>query len=163
MAKKKYKRPSWDEYFLNMVKVVCERGTCDMGRSGCVIVRDKRVISTGYVGSPVGIKHCDEIGHEMHTVKQEDGQESRHCIRTTHSEQNAIVQAAKFGVSLDCGTLYCHMTPCYVCAKMIINAGIKIVVCNLDYHQGKRSKEVFKEAGVEYKLIVDKIQRYKDM
>ena len=163
MAKKEYKRPSWDEYFLDMVKIVGKRGTCDRGRSGCVIVKDKRVVSTGYVGSPVGIKHCDEIGHEMHTVKQEDGQESRHCIRTTHSEQNAIVQAAKFGVSLDCGTLYCHMTPCYVCAKMIINAGIKIVVCNLDYHQGKRSKEVFKEAGVEYKLIVDKIQRYKDM
>jgi len=160
---KKTKRPSWDEYFLNIVKIVGTRGTCDRGKAGCVIVRDKRILSTGYVGSPTGTAHCDDIGHEMHTVIQEDGTKSRHCIRTTHAEQNAIANAARFGVRLDGATLYCHMTPCYACAKMIINAGIKRVVCDLDYHAGERSKEIFKEAGVKYELINNKMETYDDM
>lgn len=160
---KKTKRPSWDEYFLNIVKIVGARGTCDRGKAGCVIVRDKRILSTGYVGSPAGTAHCDDVGHEMHTVIQEDGTKSRHCIRTTHAEQNAIVNAARFGVKLEKATLYCHMTPCYACAKMIINAGIKRVVCNLDYHAGERSKEIFKEAGVKYELINNKMETYDDM
>jgi len=160
---KKTKRPSWDEYFLNIVKIVGTRGTCDRGKAGCVIVRDKRILSTGYVGSPAGTAHCDDIGHEMHTVIQEDGTKSRHCIRTTHAEQNAIANAARFGVKLDGATLYCHMTPCYACAKMIINAGIKRVVCDLDYHAGERSKEIFKEAGVKYELINNKMETYDDM
>jgi len=160
---KKTKRPSWDEYFLNIVKIVGTRGTCDRGKAGCVIVRDKRILSTGYVGSPTGTAHCDDIGHEMHTVIQEDGTKSRHCIRTTHAEQNAIANAARFGVKLDGATLYCHMTPCYACAKMIINAGIKRVVCDLDYHAGERSKEIFKEAGVKYELINNKMETYDDM
>ena len=128
MTEENYKRPSWDEYFMNIVKMIGLRGTCDRGRSGCVITRDKRIISTGYVGSPVGLKHCDEIGHEMNTVMYADNHESRHCIRTAHAEQNAIIQAARFGVALEGATLYCKMTPCYACAKMIINAGIKINV-----------------------------------
>ena len=160
---KKTKRPSWDEYFLNIVKIVGTRGTCDRGKAGCVIIRDKRILSTGYVGSPAGTAHCDDVGHEMHTVIQEDGTKSRHCIRTTHAEQNAIANAARFGVKLDGATLYCHMTPCYTCAKMIINAGIKRVVCDLDYHAGERSKEIFKEAGVKYELINNKMETYDDM
>jgi len=128
-----------------------------------VIVRDKRILATGYVGSPVGAKHCDEDGHEMHTVKHEDGKETRHCIRTAHAEQNAIANAARFGIALEGSTLYCHMTPCYVCAKMMINAGIKRVVCNLDYHAGGRSKEIFKEVGVKYELVNKEIQKYDDM
>jgi dCMP deaminase len=99
----------------------------------------------------------------MHTVKHEDGHESRHCIRTAHAEQNAIVSAARFGIALEGGTIYVHMTPCYVCAKMIINAGIKRVVCNLDYHAGGRSKEIFKEAGVQYELLNQEMQKYADM
>jgi dCMP deaminase len=158
-----YKRPSWDEYFLNIVEMVGSRGTCDRGRSGCVIVKDKRILSTGYVGSPIGTCHCDDCGHEMHTVIHENGQESRHCIRTSHAELNAIANAARFGVPLEGATLYCHMTPCYTCAKMIINAGIKRVVCNLDYHAGGRSKEIFKEAKIKYELVNNKIQKYKDM
>lgn len=158
-----YARPSWDQYFLNITKVVGERGTCDRGRSGCVIVKDKRILSTGYVGSPISTQHCDQVGHEMHTVKHEDGHESRHCIRTTHAEQNAIVTAARFGSSLEGATLYCHMTPCYACAKMIINAGIKRVVCNLDYHTGARSKEIFQEAGIIFELINLKTETYQDM
>ena len=139
------------------------RGTCDRGKAGCVIACDKRILSTGYVGSPAGTAHCDDVGHEMHTVIQEDGTESRHCIRTTHAEQNAIANAARFGIKLEGATLYCHMTPCYTCAKMIINAGIKRVVCNLDYHAGGRSKEIFKEAGVKYELVNEKMETYDDM
>lgn len=158
-----YQRPTWDQYFLSLVEAVGSRGTCDRGRSGCVIAKEKRILSTGYVGSPVGTPHCDEVGHEMHTVKHEDGHESRHCIRTTHAEQNAIANAARFGVALDGATIYAHMTPCYSCAKMIINAGIKRVVCNLDYHAGDRSKEIFKEAGIIYELVNDEMQKYDDM
>jgi len=158
-----YHRPSWDEYFINLAELVGSRGSCDRGRAGCVITKEKRIISTGYVGSPVGLPHCDDIGHEMHTVIQEDGTQSRHCIRTSHAEANAICQAAKFGVSLDGGTLYCKMTPCYVCAKMIINSGIKRVVCSQDYHGGARSKEIFKEAGVEFGQLSDKMTTYTDM
>jgi dCMP deaminase len=160
---KKYIRPSWDEYFMNMTELVGSRGTCDRGRSGCVVVRDKRLLATGYVGSPAGTVHCDEAGHEMHTVVCEDGSESRHCIRTSHAEQNAIANAARFGVALAGATLYCHMTPCYTCAKMIINAGIQRVVCNKDYHAGERSKEIFKEAKVEYVLVNKEIEKYDDM
>jgi len=159
----KYVRFTWDEYFLELVRVVGGRGTCDRGRSGCVIAKNKRVLSTGYVGSPAGVAHCDDVGHEMHTVIQKDGKESQHCIRTTHAEQNAIVNAARFGVALDGSTLYCHMTPCYACAKMIINAGIVRVVCNMDYHAGSRSKEIFKEAGVVYELVNNVIETYENM
>ncbi len=163
MVEEKCVRPSWDEYFINILEVVGTRSTCDRGKSGCVITRDKRILATGYIGSPAGTAHCDDVGHEMHTVKHEDGHESRHCIRTAHAEQNAIVSAARFGIALEGATLYCHMTPCYVCAKMIINAGIKRVVSNMDYHAGERSKELFLEAGVQYELISDEMQKYTDM
>jgi dCMP deaminase len=156
-------RPSWDQYFLDIVKVVGERGTCDRGRAGCVIAKDKRILSTGYVGSPVGTKHCDEVGHEMHTITHENSSQTRHCIRTTHAEQNAIVTAARFGVALDGATLYCHMAPCYTCAKMIINAGIKRVVSQMDYHGAERGKEIFDEAGVVFEQVDDEMQKYEDM
>ncbi len=155
-------RQTWDEYFIDIMKAVGGRGTCDRGRSGCVIVKDKRLISSGYVGSPAGCKHCDEVGHEMHTVIKEDGTESRHCIRTSHAEENAIVQAAKVGIATDGATLYCKMSPCYTCAKMIINAGIKKVVALNDYHAGSRSREIFKEAGIEYVLVNNQLEEYPD-
>ena len=144
MENKTHKRPSWDEYFLNLIEVIGTRATCDRGKAGSIIVREKRILAAGYAGAPIGAKHCDEVGHEMHTVTHEDGKQSQHCIRTTHAEQNAIANAARFGIALDGATLYCNMTPCYVCAKMIINAGIKRVVCAKDYHAGERSKEIFK-------------------
>jgi dCMP deaminase len=162
-AKNDYHRPSWDEYFMKIREMVGSRGSCDRGRSGCVITRDKRIISTGYVGSPVGLPHCDEVGHEMHTITHEDGSQTRHCIRTTHAEQNAICEAARMGIILDGGTLYCKMTPCYTCAKMIINCGIKRVVCAQDYHGGARSKEVFQEAGLEFVLLSADMTTYPDM
>jgi dCMP deaminase len=155
-----YKRPSWDEYFMNIARAVGERATCDRGRTGCVIVKDKHIISTGYVGAPAGCKSCDDIGHEMSTVLHDDGTQSKHCVRTTHNEQNDICQAARMGVSTEGSTLYCMMTPCYTCAKLIINAGIKRVVAEKDYHAGERSKEIFKEAGVKYELLNDEVVKY---
>lgn len=157
----KYNRPSWDEYFIGMVNYVGTRATCDRGRSGCVIVKDKRVISTGYVGSPPHLPHCDEVGHEMHEVINEDGKRSMHCIRTVHAEQNAIVQAARFGVELDGATLYCKMVPCYICAKLIITAGIKRVVSENDYQVSQRTKEIFKVAGVRLEIINKEVLKYK--
>jgi dCMP deaminase len=158
-----YQRPSWDEYFMSIAQVVGTRATCDRGRSGCVIVKDKHILTTGYVGSPPGIAHCDEVGHEMHTVINEDGTESKHCIRTTHAEQNAIVQAARMGVSLLGATLYCKMTPCYVCAKLIITAGITRVVAEKEYHSGTKSKPLFEQAGVKFELLNNEMETYSNM
>ena len=160
--KTNYVRPSWDEYFMKITEMVGSRGSCDRGRAGCVITRDKRIVATGYVGSPIGLAHCDEAGHEMHTVTHADGSTSRHCIRTTHAEQNAICEAARMGIAINGATLYCKMTPCYTCAKMIINAGIKKVVCAQDYHASKRSKEIFQEAGIEFCLLSEDMTIYKD-
>jgi dCMP deaminase len=156
----KTERPSWDEYFIGMANYVGSRGTCDRGRAGSVVVRDKRVVSTGYVGSPPGLPHCDDVGHEMNQVKNEDGTESMHCVRTAHAEMNAIAQAARFGVSLNGATMYAKMMPCYTCAKAIITAGIVRLVCEKDYHASKRSKEILKEAGVEVEIINDEVEKY---
>lgn len=156
-------RPSWDKYFMKIVEIVGTRATCDRGKAGCIITKDKRIISTGYVGSPVGTPHCDEIGHEIHTVIHADGNQSNHCIRTTHAEQNAICQAARFGIAIEGATIYVKMTPCYTCAKMIINAGIKRVVCQNDYHAGTRSKEIFAESGVQFNLLNKEVIKYANM
>lgn len=157
-----HKRPSWDEYFLQMVELVGSRGTCDRGRTATIIVKDKRILATGYAGSPLGLPHCDDVGHEMHTVTNEDGTQSRHCIRTAHAELNAIANAARVGVSIDGATMYMKMVPCYTCAKTMINAGIKRVVSLKDYHATKRAKEVFKEAGIELVIINPEVEQYKD-
>ncbi len=158
----KHQRPSWDEYFLGMMNYVGSRATCDRGRSGCVIVKDKRVISTGYVGSPPGLPHCDDVGHEMHTVVNEDGSKSQHCIRTAHAEQNAIAQAARLGIALEGSTMYCKMVLCYVCAKLVISAGVKRVVAEKDYHASKRSKEILKKAGVKLEIVNKVVEAYKN-
>lgn len=157
-----HKRPSWDEYFLQMAELVGTRGTCDRGRAGSVIVKDKRILTTGYVGAPIGLPHCDEVGHEMHTVTLEDGTQSRHCIRTAHAEQNAINNAARAGIAIEGSILYCKMIPCYKCAQSVINAGIIKVIALKDYHGASRSKEIFKEAGVEF-IILGEMEQYKDM
>ena len=157
---KKHKRPSWDEYFLEIMDTVGKRASCDRGRSGCVIVKDNRMLATGYAGSPAGTKHCDEVGHEMNKVVYEDGRESMHCVRTAHAEQNAIVHAARVGIALLGGTMYCNMTPCYACAKMIINSGITSVIAKNDYHASKRTKEIFKEADIKLRIINKAVEKY---
>ena len=162
MENKKYVRPSWDEYFIQLTNIIGSRGTCDRGRVGSIIVKDKRILCTGYVGAPVGLPSCDEVGHEMHTVTSEDGIVSKHCIRTSHAEQNAINNAARIGVAVEGGTLYCKMVPCYKCAQSIINAGITRVVAEKDYHAGQRSKEIFKEAGVKFELLNNEVMKYEN-
>ncbi len=110
------------------VDEVAKRATCDRGKSGCLIVKDKRILCSGYVGSPPGFPHCDEAGHLLKKVINDDGSISRHCVRTIHAEQNAICQAAKYGIPLEGTTLYCTMEPCRVCAMLIISVGVKKVV-----------------------------------
>jgi len=155
-----YIRPSWDEYFMEIARTVSTRATCDRGRSGCVIVRDKQILVTGYVGSPQGLPHCDEVGHLMKKVMHEDDRTTQHCMRTVHAEQNAICQAARRGISLDKGTLYCRMTPCRTCAMLIINCGILRVVCERKYHDSKESEVMFMQAGVLLEYVHDEIQKY---
>ena len=159
----KHMRPSWDDYFMKISDVVGERGTCDRGHASCIIVKDKRILVTGYAGAPVGVAHCDDVGHEMHTVIHENGEKSKHCIRTAHAEQNAIANAARNGIAVFGGTIYCNMTPCYTCAKILINSGIIRVVAARDYHASKRSKEVFKEAGVKLEILNSEIEKYSNM
>lgn len=158
----KHKRPSWDEYFLSMAELVGTRGTCDRGRSGSVIVKNKRMLSAGYVGAPVGLSDCDEVGHEMHSVTHEDGSVSRHCVRTAHAEQNAINNAARVGVAVEGATIYCKMVTCYKCSQSIINAGIVRIVAMNDYHATKESKIILKKAGVKLDILNKKVEKYKD-
>ncbi len=153
-------RPSWDEYFLEVMKSVAARATCDRGKSGSIIVKDKRILSTGYVGAPIGLPHCDDVGHLLKTVVHEDGHESVHCLRTVHAELNAITQAAKFGVSIEGATLYVKMEPCLTCAMSIINSGIKRVVCENKYHAAQETRESFKQAGVELFVLNDDVEEY---
>lgn len=156
-------RPSWDEYFMGIMQAVRERGTCDRGKTGCVITRDNRILVTGYVGSPAGIAHCDEVGHLIQEIVKEDGSISKHCIRTIHAEQNAICQAAREGLSIDKSTLYCYMEPCYTCAKMIINAGIKRVVAAKAYHGAKLTRVILQQAGVKLEVLDKTVETYANM
>lgn len=153
-------RPSWDEYFIRLADTVASRATCDRGRSGCVIVKDRQILVSGYVGSPRGMAHCDDIGHLLKQVIHEDGRITQHCVRTVHAEQNAITQAARRGIALDGSTLYCRMTPCRTCAMLIINCGIVRVVCEKKYHAGQESELMFKEAGVQIDFVSEEIQKY---
>jgi dCMP deaminase len=160
MEKEQYQRPTWDEYFMEVANTVAKRASCDRGRSGCVIARDKQILVTGYVGSPRGLPHCDEVGHLMKSVHHEDGHISQHCVRTVHAEQNAICQAARLGIPLEKATLYCRMTPCRTCAMLIINCGIVRVVCERKYHAGLESEEMFRQAGIVLEFVHNEIQEY---
>lgn len=153
-------RPAWDEYFMGIAREVARRATCDRGKSGAVIVKDKRVLATGYVGAPAGLPHCDEVGHLFKAVMHDDGSKSEHCLRTTHAEMNAITQAAKYGITIDGATLYCKMVPCLDCCKTIINAGIKRVVCEKDYHRGSDTKEFFKLVKVQLDILNPEVESY---
>jgi len=162
MPDKKYNRPSWDEYFMEVANAISKRATCDRGRSGCVIARDRQILVTGYVGSPRGLPHCDDVGHQMKKMLHEDGSETQHCVRTVHAEQNAICQAARRGISIDGSTLYCRMTPCRTCAMLIINCGIKRVVCESKYHAGEESEKMFKKAGIRLEYVGNEILEYEN-
>lgn len=157
-----YQRPTWDEYFFEIVVAVSKRASCDRGRSGCVIVKENQILATGYVGPAAGMAHCDDVGHLIRERINSDGSTSKHCVRTIHAEQNAICQAAKHGIPLKNATLYCTMEPCDVCAKMIVNAGIKVVKCQKRYHRGQESREIFKECSVELIVVEDEVEKYPD-
>jgi dCMP deaminase len=154
------KRPSWDDYFLELADAASKRATCNRGRSGCVIVRDKQVLATGYVGSPAGLPHCDEVGHLLKKVIDEDGTITEHCLRTVHSEQNAICQAAKRGISISGATVYTRMTPCRTCAMLLINCGIERVVCERKYQLAKETEAMFADAGIKLEYKYNEIQSY---
>ena len=156
----KKNRLDWDEYFLGIMDAVSKRGTCDRGYAASVIVKDRRILATGYAGAPSGLPHCDELGHEISEVLNEDGTTSKHCIRTTHAEMNAVAQAAKFGTVIDGSTLYINMEPCYVCAKVLINAGIKRIVCRKLYHRAGRSREVLKQTSIPLEVIESVVESY---
>lgn len=133
------KRPDWDEYFLKLAMLASERATCPRMHCGCVLVKDKRVVSTGYNGSIPGDEHCEEVGCLV---------VDNHCVRTVHAEMNAIVQAAKRGHAIDGATAYVTNMPCTSCAKALITAGIKRVVVFSDYHD-TLATEFFAKAGVK--------------
>ena len=153
-------RPDWDRYFLDLCEAIAARATCDRGKCGALVVKDKRIITTGYVGVPAGLPHCNEAGHDMRKVFNNDGEVTQHCVRTLHAEQNAIIQAARFGIPLEDSTLFCKMTPCRTCAMMIINAGIKRVVCEKRYHADADTIRMFQEAGIELKIMNNTIEKY---
>jgi len=145
--KEEEKRPSWDDYFLDIARLVARRSTCRRRSVGALLVIDKRILSTGYNGAPSGLRHCLEVGclREQHNMPS--GERHELC-RGLHAEQNAIIQAALHGVSVKGATLYCTNHPCVICAKMIINAGVKRIVYSEGYSD-ELSFEMLKEAGVE--------------
>ena len=133
------RRASWDEYFMDIAKVVSSRSTCSRKQVGAVIVRDRTILSTGYNGSIRGMPHCDEVGHML---------ESDHCVATIHAEQNAIIHAAKNGVAIDGSDLYVTASPCWSCFKAIANAGVRRVVYG-EFYRDARIFEVAARLGIE--------------
>ncbi|MEF8879690.1 MAG: dCMP deaminase family protein [Candidatus Thermoplasmatota archaeon] len=140
-------RPSYDEYFMEMAEVVSKRSTCLRRKVGAILVKDKHILSTGYNGAPKGLKHCDEVGCIRSERNIPSGQRHELC-RGLHAEQNAIIQAAVFGVSIKGSTLYCTNTPCVVCVKMLINAGVKEVVYSGEYPD-KLAKNMIEESRIK--------------
>jgi dCMP deaminase len=133
-------RPEWDSYFMKIAYAVSERSTCDRAFVGCVLVLEKRILTTGFNGSPVGQPHCDEVGHLL---------VDEHCVRTIHAETNAIIQAAVHGVSTRGCSCYVTHFPCLNCTKALINAGITRLVYHIAYRQDKNALEFLRTANVE--------------
>ena len=148
MTEKSAERISWDEYFMQMAELTAKRSTCLRRHVGAVIVKDRHVIATGYNGAPTGIKHCDERGgclrEKLHVPS---GQRHELCM-ALHAEQNAIIQAASMGHSIAGGTIYVTHQPCIICAKMIINAGIREIIVREGYPD-EMARDVLAEAGIE--------------
>ncbi|MDD4953450.1 MAG: cytidine/deoxycytidylate deaminase family protein [Candidatus Omnitrophica bacterium] len=146
-----YKRPSWDEYFLQVAQLVSKRSTCLRRHVGAVVVRDKRILATGYNGAPSGLRHCIEIGCLRDKLEVPSGQRHELC-RALHAEQNALIQASLYGVGLKGSTLYATNQPCVICAKMLINAGIsEIVVC--DGYPDRMAMDFLKEAKIKVRRL----------
>ncbi|MEZ4599100.1 MAG: cytidine/deoxycytidylate deaminase family protein [Syntrophotaleaceae bacterium] len=140
-------RPSWEEYFMEIARLVGSRSTCLRRQVGAVLVKDKNILATGYNGTPSGIRHCQEIGCLRARLSVPSGERHELC-RGLHAEQNAIIQAAKHGVNISGATLYCTNSPCIICSKMIINAGIVRIVF-LEGYPDELSVEMLRESGIE--------------
>lgn len=132
-------RPGWDEYFMEVARTVATRATCPRASVGAVVVREHRILTTGYNGSPHRVEHCSDIGCEMR---------GEHCVRTVHAEANAVVQGALHGVGLSGSTIYCTHQPCLHCSKLLISAGITRVVY-AEAYPDELSTQLLAEAGVE--------------
>ncbi len=139
-------RPSWDSYFMDIARVVASRSTCLRRQVGAVMVKERRLLTTGYNGSPRGLKHCRELGCLREELQVPPGERHELC-RGLHAEQNAIIQGAIYGVSIRGATLYCTHFPCSLCAKMLINSGICHLVVSSDYPD-PLSKQLLEEAKV---------------
>ena len=148
-------RPDWDEYFMEIAKVVALRSNCSRRHVAAVIVKDKRIISTGYNGTPRGIKNCNEGGCPRCSGHAPSGTGLEECI-CSHGEENAIVQAAYHGISIKGATLYTTFSPCLLCAKMIINGGIAEVVFNEHYSIDGTARRILQEAGVVLRSLPGK-------
>lgn len=144
----KLSRPGWDDYFMGIAKVVASRSNCVKRKVAAVIVKDKRIISTGYNGTPRGTRNCSEGGCPRCNNFTESGKSLDECL-CSHGEENAIVQASYHGISIKDSTIYTTFSPCLLCTKMIINAGIKEVVYNVDYPMAETPMRLLKEAGVK--------------
>ena len=144
-------RPSWDEYFMTLANQVATRTTCLRRGVGCVLVRDKRILATGYNGAPSGLRHCGEIGCLRQQLNVPSGQKHELC-RALHAEQNALIQAARHGISVEGATLYVNTQPCVLCAKMIINAGIVEVVYQNPYPD-ELSMSLLEESGMKMRVF----------
>jgi dCMP deaminase len=144
-------RPSWDEYFMDIVGLVSKRSTCLRRKVGAVLVRDKRILATGYNGPPTGVRHCTEVGCLRDKLNIPSGERHELC-RGLHAEQNAIIQAALHGVTTKNATIYCTNHPCIICSKMIINSGINKIVYREGYSD-KLAEEMLEEAAIEAKKL----------
>jgi dCMP deaminase len=144
---KNNERPTWDEYFMQMAQVVAGRSTCLRRQVGAVIVKDKQILSTGYNGSPSGLEHCAKTGCLRQKLGIPSGERAEIC-RAVHAEQNALVQAAKHGVSINGAVIYTTLQPCVLCTKLIINAGIKKVYYTQSYPD-QLAMEMAAEAELE--------------
>ena len=142
------KRLPWDEYFMQIARLMAERSTCLRRQVGAVIVRDKRILATGYNGAPTGMRHCEEVGCLREKLHVPSGKMHELC-RGLHAEQNAIIQAAMFGVSIKDAEIYCTNVPCIICAKMLINAGIGKRICYQDGYPDELALEILQEAGMQ--------------
>jgi dCMP deaminase len=143
-----FERPGWDDYFLSIARVVASRSNCVKRKVAAVITLDRRIISTGYNGTPRGVRNCNEGGCPRCNAFAEGGTRLDECL-CSHGEENAITQAAYHGVSVRGGSLYTTMSPCLICTKLIINAGIQEVVYNAEYPLGETALALLREAGVK--------------
>jgi len=146
------RRPPWDEYFMEIAKVVAARSNCMRRKVAAVIVKDKRIISTGYNGTPRGTKNCSEGGCPRCNESPESGRRLDECL-CSHGEENAIVQAAYHGISVKDGVIYSTCSPCLICTKMIINAGMTEVVYNEEYPLAANSLALLEEAGLKVREL----------